>query len=68
VFTHKKISSNVPNKRKLYYLPIVHTQTDMGDLSSVLRDSYVKKKGPASLAKEETNNRTLLERACQDRK
>ena len=45
MFTHKKISSNVPNKRKLYYLPIVHTQTDMGDLSSVLRDSYVKKMG-----------------------
>lgn len=43
--THKKISSNIPNKRKLYYLPIVHTQADMGDQSSIVRDAYVKKMG-----------------------
>ena len=45
MFTHQKISSNVSNKRKLYCFPIVHTETDMGDLGPSVRDSYLKKMG-----------------------
>ncbi|MFH0959500.1 MAG: hypothetical protein V1897_12425, partial [Pseudomonadota bacterium] len=43
--THQKISSNDSDKRKLYCLPIVHTETDMGALGPVIRDSYLKKMG-----------------------
>ncbi len=42
---HEKISSNFPDVRKLYCLPIVHTETDMGTLSRSVRDEYVKKMG-----------------------